>query len=91
MAAALSHVLPQQSDAAKALAARIAENREIAGVNYPSDNLAGQSLAAAIWAVLQNANGFAQMLAAAQGEWPDNGNTAKGTFDPDEDGGGGGW
>jgi hypothetical protein len=55
-----------------ALAARIARNREIAGVHYRSDSLAGQQLAKAIFAILNDEPKmpkFAAAMTAAKEEW----------------------
>jgi len=48
-----------------ALAARIGENREIAGVHFPSDTDAGRDLAASIFELLQQGEPFKQLLAKA--------------------------
>src|SRR5262249_57034663 len=55
-----------------ALAVRIARNREIAGLHYPSDSAAGLVLATGIVPLLNSAAvpAFTTALAAAQGEWP---------------------
>ena len=41
----------------KALARRVARNREIAGLHYPSDSVAGRRLADAVFAVLSRHSG----------------------------------
>jgi membrane-associated phospholipid phosphatase len=55
-----------------ALAARIARNREIAGLHYPTDSAAGLVLATGIVPLLNSAAvpTFTTALTAAQGEWP---------------------
>jgi membrane-associated phospholipid phosphatase len=55
-----------------ALAARIARNREIAGLHYPTDSAAGLVLATGIVPLLNSAAvpTFTSALTAAQGEWP---------------------
>ena len=55
-----------------ALAARIARNREIAGVHYPSDSAAGKLLAEAIFEILKDETKMPRFSAAmdsAQKEW----------------------
>jgi membrane-associated phospholipid phosphatase len=63
------------------LAARVARNREIAGLHYPSDSAGGSTLATEVHAVLaaisndQDENGnfikrYPAAIAAAAGEWP---------------------
>jgi hypothetical protein len=45
------------SETLKALARRVARNREIAGLHYPSDSVAGRRLADAVFAVLSRHSG----------------------------------
>jgi hypothetical protein len=55
-----------------ALAARVARNREIAGVHFPSDSMAGKKLAEAIFEILEDETKmpkFGAAMAAAQKEW----------------------
>jgi len=68
-AAAMTAPLTADLDA---LAARIARNREIAGLHYPSDSAAGLVLATGIVPLLNSAAvpPFTTALTAAQGEWP---------------------
>ena len=58
-----------------ALAARIAKNREIAGVHFPSDSAGGEALAAGLAAVLgsqlDTMPAFKACMEAAQAEWSD--------------------
>ena len=61
------------------LADRIARNREIAGLHYPSDTAAGVSLASSLFSILTDENimphpvnqpsTFAEAMTAAQAEW----------------------
>jgi hypothetical protein len=53
-----------------ALANRIARNREIAGLHYPSDSDAGKQLANDILPYLQATNIYQSALGYAQAEWP---------------------
>jgi membrane-associated phospholipid phosphatase len=93
MAATLSHVAPQLADAANTLATRIAGNREIGGLNYPSDTQAGHTLAASAFTALsKKGTGFQQMLASAKAEWDSKAADPYGIkIGPDEDDGGGGF
>jgi hypothetical protein len=50
------------------VAARIAENREWAGVHFKSDTVAGEKLAADIWTVASQNNSFKNLIAAAKDE-----------------------
>ena len=58
-----------------ALARRIARNREIAGLHFPSDSAGGQQLAASIFAAMQKqaqaqaGGAFQEAFAAAKAEW----------------------
>ena len=56
----------------QALAARIARNREIAGLHYPSDTAAGIELAGKIWVTLQDegkSKEFNKLIEGAKDEW----------------------
>lgn len=50
-------------------ALRIAHNREIAGVHYPSDSRAGQELALKYFLLLKKDAEFKELLNAAKAEW----------------------
>ena len=52
-----------------ALADRIARNREIAGLHYPSDSAAGVELAGKILPYMQQMPIYQATLPLAQGEW----------------------
>ena len=53
---------PERTEEFKALAHRIAENREVAGVHYPSDSAAGQSLADQVFAEYLKSPDFLEHL-----------------------------
>ena len=56
----------------RTLAIRIARNREIAGLHYPSDSASGRTLAETIAPFLTGmaaGSWFANSVAAAKGEW----------------------
>jgi hypothetical protein len=55
----------------RALAARIAVNREIAGVHYPSDTEAGRELARKLLPILNSPQvpRFEALVTAAAAEW----------------------
>lgn len=50
-------------------AGRIGENREVAGVHYPSDTEAGRRLARQLVDLMLEHSGFASQLEKARGEW----------------------
>ena len=51
------------------LAARVAKNREVAGVHYPSDSEAGRLLSEGCFTHLQACETFNEVLTAARTEW----------------------
>jgi membrane-associated phospholipid phosphatase len=59
-------------DDLEVLADRIARNREIAGLHYPSDSHAGVDLAGQILPLLTGNYWYSNALAAAQREWDPN-------------------
>jgi membrane-associated phospholipid phosphatase len=74
IAHSLAAIFPKKSElgagkAVQALAARIARNREIAGLHYASDTAAGIELAGAIWRTLKDGNEFKVLSANAMKEW----------------------
>ena len=68
MALVLSEIVPKAKDTLMALADRIAQNREIAGVHFPSDSAAGKRLAEMILPLLKRCPTFMRSLAAAKAE-----------------------
>jgi hypothetical protein len=66
---------PGKSESLRVLAGRIARNREIAGLHYASDSIAGRKLAADIYMALSDEelmprpSRFAAAFASAQAEW----------------------
>jgi len=67
IAMALSELLPHLSDRFTAIAERVAENREWAGVHYSSDSMAGKALARDLFPEFRAA--FAEDFEAATQEW----------------------
>lgn len=65
----LAELDPENREAYLADAARIAHNREIAGVHYPSDSTAGKSLAAQFTELFLSTENGAKLLEAARTEW----------------------
>jgi hypothetical protein len=53
----------------RALARRIARNREIAGLHYPSDSTAGRRLALIVFDQLCEIDRFREAIGAAAEEW----------------------
>lgn len=69
LAEALSAVNPDQTATYFQSAARIAKNREIAGIHYPSDSVAGRLLSEQIFPVLERDQLFQSLLDGARAEW----------------------
>ena len=68
IALALSDVRPGASRVLTALADRIGRNREVAGVHYPSDTLAGKQIAELAFPKLQACPIYQTVLATARQE-----------------------
>lgn len=68
----LMELVPEQGDQLIRDAAQIAQNREIAGVHYPSDSEAGQQLARQIVDRLLKNSDFAPLMDAARDELSSN-------------------
>jgi membrane-associated phospholipid phosphatase len=84
MALALAEVMPEAASLAEypprsgkkvaqgplyRVAERIARNREVMGLHYPSDSDAGKKLAELTWDILKQCLSVAQMITDAQKEW----------------------
>jgi len=69
IAGILSLLDPENREAYFADAARVARNREIAGVHYPSDSAAGAALAAQFLPLYLETEQGRQLLEAARAEW----------------------
>lgn len=65
----LSRLDPKNSRAYVQSAERIARNREIAGLHYPSDSAAGRKLAAQLFAQLTRDPAFVEQFWRAKKEW----------------------
>lgn len=65
----LSELDPAHRDVYFQAAKRIARNREVAGLHYPSDSKAGAILAEQLFRNLMNNADFAKHLEAAKAEW----------------------
>jgi hypothetical protein len=83
-------IAPELATASRRLANRIAKNREVAGMHYPSDSAAGKWCADQIMTVLTASGAgasrvlhppFQQLLDAARAEWRETGLTTKGLVD----------
>ncbi len=68
IASALADVMPGAERALTALADRIGRNREVAGVHYPSDTLAGKQIACAAFDLLQQCPSYKLVRDAARKE-----------------------
>ena len=62
-------VVPSVDDVTSRLAQRIARGREVLGLHYPSDTVAGEHLAQDVAASFMAAPEIARLIAAAQQEW----------------------
>ena len=65
----LGELNPEKSDVYLQDVERISRNREIAGVHYPSDSIAGQMLARDFYEIIQNEEWFSVGYEAALNEW----------------------
>lgn len=65
----LGDIDPENKNAYIESALRIAHNREIAGVHYPSDSATGQELARQYFSLLKDTNWYKEQLERARGEW----------------------
>jgi acid phosphatase (class A) len=69
IALCLADVAPQARSALIALSERIGHNREIAGMHFRSDTMAGFEIAEQAFPLLQACTGYQDILARAQREW----------------------
>lgn len=65
----LAELVPAAQLPLEKLAARVAHNREVAGVHYPSDTAAGKRLSAGCFDRLKTCDTFKEVLATARTEW----------------------
>lgn len=70
MAYVLAVVRPDLDRELRFIAREIAVNREIAGLHYPTDSIAGEDLAKSMFAVMAKGAEFARLVAEAADEWP---------------------
>lgn len=63
-------LFPYLTDSLMSAAADIARNREVAGLHYPSDSLAGKVLASQVVDQLFLSEDFKALAQAAKAEWP---------------------
>jgi acid phosphatase (class A) len=68
----LTALAPDQKAKFESDALRVAVNREIAGVHYPSDSAAGRLLARQIVDLMLRDRSFAALVESAKAEWPVN-------------------
>ncbi len=66
---AAAEVRPDARNALFALAQRVARNREIAGLHYPSDTRAGERIAEGAFQILLRCRGFQRLRDEARTEW----------------------
>jgi hypothetical protein len=66
----LASWFPQREDEFLQAAGKVAKNREIAGLHYPSDSLAGKKLARQLVVLLLQNTGFKAAADLARLEWP---------------------
>ena len=69
MAHVLADLFPEEREDLFQGAARIARNREIAGVHYPSDSAAGASLALQYYNLLKETAWYQMQIELARAEW----------------------
>ncbi len=69
IAQCLSGVVPDMVQLLEALAARVGENREIAGFHFPSDTAASKTLAPLVYAKLNVGPLFTALVKEATAEW----------------------
>ena len=69
IALTMRELRPDAWPALSATAQRIGANREVAGVHYPSDTVAGQRLAEQAFAIAKTGKLFRELLAEANAEW----------------------
>ncbi len=65
----MSELDPKNADVYLQAANRIARNREIAGLHYPSDSKAGAMLAGQLYKKLMSNPEFVEHLKVAKTEW----------------------
>lgn len=71
IALCLCDVAPFAKPALLVLADRIGENREVAGIHFPSDTAAGKEIADQAFPILQSCAGYQAILERAKQEWLD--------------------
>jgi hypothetical protein len=69
MAFAAIDVVPEMGDAPELMSQRISENREIAGLHFPSDTNAGYAAAEQVFPILQNLTWYKRVRRDAKNEW----------------------
>lgn len=64
-------MFPQLRDALEKAALRVAQNREVAGLHFPTDTTAGMSLARQFVDLMLEQPAFADLVDIAKAEWPE--------------------